>query len=147
MNYKKLHDRIIARSRKENRANSELYTIHHILPKCMGGQDVPENRVLLTPKEHYVIHRLLARKYSKFPEVKYLVDSFANGMKGPDSPKLSTLNYYINILRSIATINGNAKVDKRRTELNNILRDEAVRLMDIPAFNRAAVVDKMMFKP
>lgn len=34
---------------------------HHVIPKCMGGTDDPENLVDLTPEEHYVAHLLLAK--------------------------------------------------------------------------------------
>ena len=33
---------------------------HHILPKCMGGNDDKENLIDLTAQEHYEAHRLLA---------------------------------------------------------------------------------------
>lgn len=32
---------------------------HHIIPKCMGGTNDPTNLVSLTPREHYICHRLL----------------------------------------------------------------------------------------
>lgn len=34
---------------------------HHILPRSLGGSDDPENLVLLTPREHFVAHRLLVK--------------------------------------------------------------------------------------
>jgi len=34
---------------------------HHILPRSLGGGDDPSNIVRLTPKAHFVAHRLLAR--------------------------------------------------------------------------------------
>jgi len=37
--------------------------IHHIIPRCMGGSDEPENLVSLTPEEHYVAHQLLVKIY------------------------------------------------------------------------------------
>jgi hypothetical protein len=48
-----------------NRAkNRELTTYterHHIVPKSLGGDNSAENLVKLTPKEHYVCHRLLTK--------------------------------------------------------------------------------------
>lgn len=50
-----------------NRAKSrilESYTeTHHIIPVCMGGTNLPENLVKLTPEEHYVAHQLLVKMY------------------------------------------------------------------------------------
>ena len=37
------------------------YENHHIVMKSMGGTDDPENRVMLTPREHFVAHWLLWR--------------------------------------------------------------------------------------
>ncbi len=34
---------------------------HHIIPRCIGGSDDPENLVRLTPEEHYVAHQLLVK--------------------------------------------------------------------------------------
>ena len=32
---------------------------HHIIPKCLGGQDIISNKVWLTAEEHYICHKLL----------------------------------------------------------------------------------------
>lgn len=34
---------------------------HHILPRCLGGSDEPENLVYLTYREHYIAHHLLTK--------------------------------------------------------------------------------------
>lgn len=34
---------------------------HHIIPKCMGGDDLPSNIVRLTGREHYLAHLLLCK--------------------------------------------------------------------------------------
>ena len=36
---------------------------HHILPKCFGGINDESNRVFLTPREHFVAHKLLVYIY------------------------------------------------------------------------------------
>jgi hypothetical protein len=38
---------------------------HHIVPRCMGGSDEPDNLIYLTPSEHLRAHRLLV---DAFPE-------------------------------------------------------------------------------
>lgn len=43
---------------------------HHIVPKCMGGDDKPRNIAILTPEEHYLAHQLLAKIY---PDNKKLI--------------------------------------------------------------------------
>jgi hypothetical protein len=60
MNYENIYNRLIARAeaRKESK---DLYEMHMVLPKCLGGRNVDENIVYLTSKEHYLAHLLLVK--------------------------------------------------------------------------------------
>lgn len=62
MNYKCIYNNLIKKANSENRSKSEkvYYEKHHILPKCLGGDNSLKNLVLLTAKEHFIAHRLLA---------------------------------------------------------------------------------------
>jgi hypothetical protein len=67
--YTNTYYKIVNRSFQENRKRSDdrLYEEHHIIPKSCGGTDDQSNLVLLTPKEHYICHRLLPKMVkSKF---------------------------------------------------------------------------------
>lgn len=60
MNYQRIHDSIIAKAKSENRSKSTgVYERHHIIPTAVGGPDTDENTVLLTLREHYIVHLLL----------------------------------------------------------------------------------------
>lgn len=61
--YTNIYYRIVNRSFEENRKRSDdrIYEEHHIIPKSCGGSNDPDNLVLLTPKEHYICHRLLPK--------------------------------------------------------------------------------------
>lgn len=62
MNYKKIYDDLIYNAK--NSPKLDLYKEnHHILPKCMGGDDSSENIVKLTAKQHFVAHWLLYKIY------------------------------------------------------------------------------------
>jgi hypothetical protein len=61
MNYRKHYQKLIERAR--NRTKTGYIESHHIIPKCMGGDDSFENLVDLTPEEHYVAHQLLVKIY------------------------------------------------------------------------------------
>lgn len=52
-----------APSKKEARKKLEYVETHHILPKAFkaGGEKDPDNLVYLTPREHFICHRLLAK--------------------------------------------------------------------------------------
>jgi hypothetical protein len=72
MDYKKIYDALIFKARSENRSKNRriYYEAHHILPRCLGGQGHSKqwknhpNIILLTAKEHWVAHLLLAEIYS-----------------------------------------------------------------------------------
>lgn len=65
MNYQKIHDQIINRALTEARLknNGIYYEQHHIIPRCLGGTDTQENLVLLTAREHFIVHKLLCEIY------------------------------------------------------------------------------------
>lgn len=68
MNYRHHYELLIERAR--NRTLDGYSERHHIIPRCMGGGDEPENLVRLTPEEHFVAHQLLVKMY---PEKRTLV--------------------------------------------------------------------------
>jgi len=141
MNYKKLYNKFVLTCKKQNRnLNEPKYTVHHILPRSMGGIDEPKNRVLMTPKEHYIAHRLLAHIYKKRnPEICFLLNKFANGMKGPDSPKYSNFNFYLN---QIMTFKKNGK-PKNYDLYCEALRNEIIHLMNLP-IDKTLITNKLM---
>ena len=60
MNYQKIYDQLIARA-KTNRNLLEYTEKHHVIPKSLGGDDSADNLVILTAREHFMAHLLLAR--------------------------------------------------------------------------------------
>lgn len=64
MNYQKIYNNIIENAKTQNRQKGTVYyESHHIVPKSVGGSNKKENLVLLTPKEHFICHRLLIEIY------------------------------------------------------------------------------------
>lgn len=61
MDYKKHYDALV--SRAKDRTLVGYSERHHIIPKCMGGSNDPENLVRLTAEEHFVAHKLLVMMY------------------------------------------------------------------------------------
>lgn len=59
MDYQKHYERLIARARY--RRLTTYTERHHVVPKCLGGDNSLENIVRLTPEEHYVAHQLLVK--------------------------------------------------------------------------------------
>lgn len=65
--YQKIYNQIINRalSEKRNKRKTLYFESHHIIPKCLGGADDNTNRVLLTAREHFIVHKLLCLMFPK----------------------------------------------------------------------------------
>jgi hypothetical protein len=61
MNYLKVYNSLIQK-RKENIITGYSEN-HHILPKCLGGNNNKDNLVKLTAREHFVAHLLIHKIY------------------------------------------------------------------------------------
>jgi hypothetical protein len=72
MNYQHHYNLLITKGRTRGTSRAavkeEMGYIegHHIIPKCMGGDNSKDNIVFLTGREHFVAHQLLVKL---FPEV------------------------------------------------------------------------------
>lgn len=73
MLYSKIYDSIIERAK--NRVLTDYSEKHHILPKCLGGNDESANLVRLTFREHFICHQLLCKIY---PENQKLIFAFSS---------------------------------------------------------------------
>lgn len=74
MNYLKMYIDLI-----DNAINRDLVGYsesHHILPRCLGGDDDLDNLVKLTAKEHYIAHLLLHKVNPDNPKLLHAVNSF-----------------------------------------------------------------------
>ena len=77
MNYQAIYNSLIERGK--NRNLEGYCERHHIIPKCMKGNDNPENLVKLTAREHFIAHRLLTKIYPEVHKLKYAVWRMCNG--------------------------------------------------------------------
>lgn len=77
MNYEEHYNKLIYRA--QNRLLEGYSERHHIIPRCMNGDDRFENIVNLTPEEHYVAHQLLVKIYPKEYKLTYAVHRMVGG--------------------------------------------------------------------
>jgi hypothetical protein len=63
MNYQKIYDNLIYRGKKRQLAKDDDIEVHHIVPKCLGGNNDNTNLVRLTIREHFLAHLLLCKIY------------------------------------------------------------------------------------
>lgn len=76
MNYSKIYNDLIIRA--TNRSVEGYVESHHIIPKCIGGSDLKENKVNLTAEEHYIAHLLLVKMYPNEIKLVYAANMMAN---------------------------------------------------------------------
>ncbi len=66
MNYDKVYNSLIGKSRSGRDIPIDTYTErHHIIPKCMGGGNEAANIAILTAREHFIAHWLLYKIHKK----------------------------------------------------------------------------------
>lgn len=88
MDYKLIYEKIIARAKNRTTTTIDEYTEkHHIIPRCMGGDDEKENIVILTPEEHYVCHQLLVKIYPEHVGLWKAVKLMTGGNDNQDRSK------------------------------------------------------------
>lgn len=81
LKYLRLYDKIINNSLKRGLLKNNLigyYEKHHIVPKCLGGTDDENNLVLLTAREHLLIHLILHEMYPKVAGLCYAIFMFSS---------------------------------------------------------------------
>lgn len=68
-------------NRARTRALNEYGEIHHIIPRSLGGDNIKDNLVNLTPREHFICHKLLTKmltgvaKRKMHMAVRYMKDA------------------------------------------------------------------------
>ena len=85
-NYKNRYERLINTVKSKGDRDLQGYTeTHHIILRCMGGSDNPDNLVRLTLREHFLAHWLLWKTY---PKHLGIVSSFLQmNNKNPNTDK------------------------------------------------------------
>lgn len=68
MNYKRIYNIINKRKSERPTKYSER---HHIIPRCLGGDDSLENLIIVTAREHYILHAILCKIYPNNKSLKY----------------------------------------------------------------------------
>jgi hypothetical protein len=59
MNYTKIYNNLV--SKRQLNVLGNAGEVHHIVPKCLGGDNSKDNLVKLAYREHFIAHRLLAK--------------------------------------------------------------------------------------
>lgn len=97
MDYLKIYNSLIDDRAKENRfkGDGKYYEIHHIAPRCLGGVDDKSNLILLTAREHFIAHRLLAKIHKDSLDLKIAVLLMATAPKDGNNVVVNSRLYEI----------------------------------------------------
>lgn len=124
MNYEKIYDQIIQRAKSENRKKrcGIYYESHHIIPKCMGGNNDKSTLVLLTAKEHYMAHRLLCLIYPNNNKLKFAIWAMSNGL-GNSKRYMPSGRTYAQIKELYVSSKRKRDLDRQNLKLMNTVQD------------------------
>ena len=70
MNYKRIYDNLVQKALERGKPNG-YFEKHHVIPKCVGGENTKDNIVLFTAKEHFIAHKVLTKIYPSTPGIWY----------------------------------------------------------------------------
>lgn len=76
MNYIKIYDAIVQRAK--TRQLEGYAEQHHIIPRCLGGDNSKANLVRLTAREHFICHLLLVDIYPNNKKLIYALWAMCN---------------------------------------------------------------------
>ena len=142
MNYQKLYNKITDTARSKNRVRSKefYFELHHIIPKCLGGNDNKENVVFLTPKEHFICHKLLTYIYPNNSNIMFGLQMMMYTHQNSRKLKLSSRDYaYIKELRY-----KNGLPEETKEKMRNVVRP---KISDEGRLNISIGLDKYFNSP
>lgn len=105
MNYEKHYNNLIKKALEREIPQGYTET-HHIIPKCLGGTNDKDNLVVLTAREHYICHWLLAKQYKK-KELYYAFSMMAVKTTNQHRYSSSVLYERAKQYRSLSTLGEN----------------------------------------
>lgn len=101
MNYQLLYDLIILKAKPREIIKGQYYERHHIIPRCLGGNNRKENLVMLTFKEHYVCHHLLCKIYPNNYKIKAAFALMVGSPKQVGKKQYITASMYETVKREL----------------------------------------------
>ena len=131
MDHQKVYDAIILKAKSENRIKETYYNRkksnfslayyenHHIIPRCMNGNNDSSNMVLLTAREHYICHKLLTYIYPTNRKIICAFFYMTNSKKNKHIKSARDFSYAKELISTIA-IPEHQKIKQRNLMLGKI---------------------------
>jgi hypothetical protein len=118
MNHQKVYDAIIHKAKSENRIKHSgiYYEEHHIIPRCIDGNNHKDNLVLLTAREHFICHKLLTYIYKGNGKISL---AFFRMIYDKRERKISSRDYqYVRELNVGPSVETGKKISKALSKRN-----------------------------
>jgi len=104
---------------------------HHIIPRCLGGNDLSDNIIRLNAREHFIAHLLLTKMHDSFKiKLAFHMMSIVNHNQKRNYRITSHIYDYIKKCNSIASKERNLEFHHRPT-LNKIRYNNPITLEEI----------------
>lgn len=133
--YLKIYNSIIKNAKRRTLDITIYIEIHHITPRSLGGNNLKNNLVKLTAREHYIVHQLLP-KFTKGKDKSKMIYAFElmNKTKSNKKRYINSKTYE----RNKILFNENRKesqseefkIRKNTTEYKNWLKEEQNKKLD-----------------
>ena len=141
------------KTRKEQRKEDNIYTeVHHILPRCLGGTDDPDNLVILTYREHYLAHWLLTKIHKNCDKVLWAF-SLMDGKLSPLSKREVTSKQFdrcrkalVEAARLRCLSDNPMHCPKARKKLSSRMKGKNNPTVKYPHKNRTAYPVRVVFE-
>lgn len=123
MNYEKIYNQLVEKCRVRGLDKSKYegyFETHHIVPKCLGGDNSEDNLVMFTGREHFIAHILLWKLNPGHKGLSYSLNIMNNRI---NSKKLNSKLY--NRLKEVSSPrpkekDGHMFKDKTGTKVNSL---------------------------
>ena len=116
--YSAWHNAIISKAKSSSRVKYEgtYYESHHIVPTAMGGPDTDANQVLLTAREHFLVHWLLTKMVMDHEHLRsmYRAISMMKAENAQHQRALTSWQYEVSRKAAIAAQTGVPSPNKGR---------------------------------
>jgi hypothetical protein len=143
MNYLKIYNNLVEdRKAKRDLLKEKHFERHHIIPKCLGGNNSDSNLVKLTFREHYIAHRLLTKIY---PAERGIIYAFFCMLRDPHGDRVLNSRMveiskktFSDFQRKSFTLNNPGKSQKSRRAASERFKSEKNPMKEFPEKNHTA---------
>jgi hypothetical protein len=126
MNYQSIYQKLISNAKA--RVRPECYCEkHHIVPRALGGSDDDSNLVILTSREHFIAHALLARIHGGLMWQALIIMKGGKGKKRYINSRLFDAARKISGIEREKSISDKRKIDPKFDEHIHRVRSNATK--------------------